>query len=146
VAPQACTRGGESQLGLIEGLCVGIRAIAHRTWAATKPWALVRKQRAASSEAAWSVSGAHALGMKLADGAGCFLTLARHTVQMGQPNFHGLNIVFKYSIYSKFEKYKSCTSSPPKFSKLYQIVYKFKMNNFPFGKEFKFPTQFELKI
>jgi hypothetical protein len=31
-------------------------------------------------------------------------------------------------------------------SKVWQEVDKFKRNNFPFGKDFKSPTEFELKI
>jgi hypothetical protein len=62
---------------------------------------------------------ARALGRKLANGLGCFLVLAGHTVQMGRSNFHGLNILFQYFLYSKFEKYKRCTSFSPQFSNLY---------------------------
>jgi hypothetical protein len=42
-------------------------------------------------------------------------------------------------------KYKSCTS-PPKITNFGHVVDKFKRNNFTFGKEFKFPTKFQLKI
>jgi hypothetical protein len=50
------------------------------------------------------------------------------------------------SNYIKLAKYESCTSCSAKFSQLYQGVVIFKRNNFPFGKKFKFPTDFELKI
>jgi hypothetical protein len=67
-------------------------------------------------------------------------------IAVGQAQFQGLNILFQYFYYSKFEKYKSCTSYSPNFSRLYQVVDNFKRDNFTFGKMFKFPTEFELKI
>jgi hypothetical protein len=39
-------------------------------------------------------------------------------VAVGRAQFQGLNILFQY-FNSKFEKYKSCTSYSPNFSKLY---------------------------
>jgi hypothetical protein len=50
------------------------------------------------------------------------------------------------SNYIKLAKYESCTLYSPKISQLYQGVETFKRNNFPFGKKFNFPTDFELKI
>jgi hypothetical protein len=67
------------------------------------------------------------------------------TVAVGRAQFQSLNILFQYFYYSKFEKYKSCTSYSPTFSKLYQVVDNFKRDNFTFGKKFKFSTEFELK-
>jgi hypothetical protein len=49
------------------------------------------------------------------------------------------------SNYIKLAKYESCTPCSPKFSQLYQGVETVKRNNFPFGKQFKFKTDFELK-
>jgi hypothetical protein len=46
----------------------------------------------------------------------------------------------------KLAKYESCTPYSQKISQLYQGVETFKRNNFPFGKKFKFLTDFELKI
>jgi hypothetical protein len=68
------------------------------------------------------------------------------TVTVGRTQFQFLNILFQYFSYSKFEKYKSCTSRSPKFSKLYQMVDNFNRDDFPFGKKFRFPTASELKI
>jgi hypothetical protein len=70
----------------------------------------------------------------------------RLTVAVGRTQCHGLNILFQYFYYSKFEKYKSCTSYSPNFSKLYQVVDNFQRDNFTFGKKLIFPTKFELKI
>jgi hypothetical protein len=67
-------------------------------------------------------------------------------VAVGRAQFHGLNILFQYFFYSKFEKYKSCTSGSPNFFKLCKVVYNFERNNFPFGKMFKFQAEFEKKI
>jgi hypothetical protein len=50
------------------------------------------------------------------------------------------------SNYIRLEKYECYTPCSPKFSQLYQGVETFKRNNFPFGKKFRFPTDFELKI
>jgi hypothetical protein len=50
------------------------------------------------------------------------------------------------SNYIKLAKYESCTPYSPKLSQIYQGVETFKRNNFPSGKKFKFPTNFELKI
>jgi hypothetical protein len=68
------------------------------------------------------------------------------TVAVGRAQFQGLNILFQYFYYSKFEKCKSCTSYSPNFSKVYQVVDNFKRDKFTFGKKLKFPTEFELKI
>jgi hypothetical protein len=68
------------------------------------------------------------------------------TVAVGRAQFQCLNILFQYFYYSKFEKYKSCTSCSPNFSKLYQVVYNFKRDNSTFGKKFRLQTEFELKI
>jgi hypothetical protein len=67
-------------------------------------------------------------------------------VTVGRPQLQGLNILFQYFSYSKFEKYKSCTSRSLNFSKLYQVVDNFNRDNFPFGKKFRFPIAHELKI
>jgi hypothetical protein len=68
------------------------------------------------------------------------------TVAVGRAQFQGLNILFQYFSYSKFEKLNSCTSCSLNFSKLYQVVDHFRRVNFPFGMKFKFPTEFESKI
>jgi hypothetical protein len=68
------------------------------------------------------------------------------TVTVGWLQLQGLNILFQYFSYSKFEKYKNCTSHSPKFSKLYQVVDNFNRDNFPFGKKIRFPIASELKI
>jgi hypothetical protein len=46
----------------------------------------------------------------------------------------------------KFANYEKGTSRAPKISKLYMVEDKFNGRNFHFGKEFKFPTEVELKI
>jgi hypothetical protein len=46
----------------------------------------------------------------------------------------------------KLASHQKGTSRAPKISNLYMVADKFKRNNFPFGKKFKFPTEFELKI
>jgi hypothetical protein len=61
-------------------------------------------------------------------------------VAVGRAQFQGLNILFQYFYYSKFDKYKSCASYYPMFSKLYQVVDNFKRGNFTFRKKFKFST------
>jgi hypothetical protein len=65
----------------------------------------------------------------------------------------GLVNLFQYSNYfpiafnwSVLQKYKKGTSKVLQISKHWQAVDKFKRNNFPFGKDFKSPTEFELKI
>jgi hypothetical protein len=68
------------------------------------------------------------------------------TVTVGRLQLQGLNILFQYFSYSKFEKYKNCTSHSPNFSKLYQVVDNFNRDNFPFGKKIRFPIASELKI
>jgi hypothetical protein len=40
------------------------------------------------------------------------------TVAVGRAQFQGINILFQYFSYSKFEKYNSCTSYSQIFSKL----------------------------
>jgi hypothetical protein len=86
-----------------------------------------------------------ALGARAQEVFGQWADWAR-IVAVGRAQFQGLNILFQYFYYSKFEKCKSCTSFPPNFSKLLQVVDNFKRDNFTFGKKFKFPTKFELKI
>jgi hypothetical protein len=43
-------------------------------------------------------------------------------------------------------KIQKGTSKVSQISKPCQAIEKFKRNNFPFGKDFKFPLEFELKI
>jgi hypothetical protein len=54
------------------------------------------------------------------------------TVAVGRAQFQGLNILFQYFYYFKFEKYKSCTCRSPIFSKLYHVVDNFRRDNFTF--------------
>jgi hypothetical protein len=97
-----------------------------------------RQAGGGETEAVWSDCGS---------GAGRPRDLVRHartegvgrvgrlgqTVAVGRAQFQGLNILFQYFSYSKFEKFKSCTSYSSSFSKLYQVVYHFRRDNFPFG-------------
>jgi hypothetical protein len=46
----------------------------------------------------------------------------------------------------KVAQYETGTSTTPKICNLGIVLDKFKRNNFTFGKKFKFPTEFELKI
>jgi hypothetical protein len=57
-----------------------------------------------------------------------------------------LKSFFQYFNYSKLGKYESCNSCYLKHSNLCIPEDKFKCSNFPFGKKFKFPTEFEFKI
>jgi hypothetical protein len=61
------------------------------------------------------------------------------------PFFNCLKI-FQLPSRFKFSNYEKGTSRAQKNSKLYMAEYKFKRSNFPFGKEFKFPIEFEVKI
>jgi hypothetical protein len=47
---------------------------------------------------------------------------------------------------SNLGKHKINASLPQKIGKLCMVVDKWKRNNFPFGNEFKFPAEFEIKI
>jgi hypothetical protein len=114
------------------------------------PWASFNKQAVGKSGWAGRTAVAEPVGltnwcdtcalMELAGWAGWV-----GTVIVGRAQFQGLNILFQYFSYSKFEKYKSCTSLSPIFSKLFQVVGNFNRDNFPFGKKFRFPTASELK-
>jgi hypothetical protein len=73
------------------------------------------------------------------------LTLGR-TVAAGQARLTDFPNLFQYFNYSELAKYKNYNSSYLKISKLGQVIDRFKMNIFPFGKRFKFSTQFEWKI
>jgi hypothetical protein len=69
-------------------------------------------------------------------------------VQWARPGkyFKIFKVFFNCIQMIKFQKYKNSTSKVPKPCKLCQGVDKFRRNNHSFGKDFKFPTEFELKI
>jgi hypothetical protein len=68
------------------------------------------------------------------------------TVVVGGARLTDFPNLFQYFNYSELAKYENYNSFYPKISKPGQVVDKLKRNNFPFGKKFKFPTPFELKI
>jgi hypothetical protein len=114
----------------------------------TTPWAPVNKQAVRKLGQADRIPAAAPVGLMtwynthtLKEFAGWFSWVG--TVTVGQARFQGLNILFQYFSYSKFEKYKSCTSHSPNFSKHYQVVDNFNQDNSTFGKKFRFPTTSE---
>jgi hypothetical protein len=67
------------------------------------------------------------------------------TAALGRAQFN-IQTIFQIFKHFKIAQYETSTYQTPKNSKLGKVKDKFKRNNFPFGKKFKFPTEFELKI
>jgi hypothetical protein len=68
------------------------------------------------------------------------------TVAVGRARLTNFPNLFQYLNYFKLAKYENYNSPYAKISNLGQVIGRFKMNDFPFGKKLKFSTQFELKI
>jgi hypothetical protein len=115
------------------------------------PWAPANKQAVGKLGWAGQIAVATPVGLKTWYDTCALKELAGWagwvgTVTVSRAQFQGLNILFQYFRYSKFEKYKSCTFLSPNFSKLYQVIDNFNGDKSPFGKKFRFPTTSELKI
>jgi hypothetical protein len=107
--------------------------VAHEGWRKLEPPVSMSTPRSCEGMGVWR---------KAAAGSN---SLRASTIAVGRAQ-QTVKIFFQYFNYSKLGKYKSCTSYYQKNSKHCMLEDKFKRNNFPAGKELKFPIESELKI
>jgi hypothetical protein len=150
-------RRGERFFCFIEGLQQGIRLRQwiHRCTQPVKWWATpvgdhergVGLWVAAPSDAAPGVQGIFPAG-PWARRPRPVKSGGLVPLQWAKPIYHFFNCskIFQLPNRFKFANYEKGTSIAPKISTLYMVEDKFKRRNFHFGKEFKFPTEFELQI